>query len=68
MEEMRKCPFRRTAGGEFLPCYGATCAAYKEYEQMDFVPCGGSSVKSSVEHRLVPICRMLQEGGGALSV
>lgn len=65
---MKKCPFRRTADGAFLPCYGAGCAAYKEYEQMDFVPCSGSSGKSAVSHRLVPVCQMLQGGGGALSV
>lgn len=28
-----KCPFRQNEHGEFMPCYGAECMAYLEYDQ-----------------------------------
>lgn len=28
-----KCPFRKDEHGEFMPCYGAECMAYLEYDQ-----------------------------------
>ena len=32
-QEIKRCPFRKDAAGDFAPCYGASCMAYLEYDQ-----------------------------------
>ena len=31
-QKTMRCPFRKDEDGDFLPCYGAECMAYYEYD------------------------------------
>ena len=40
-EEIKRCPFRQTADGEFAECYRKECMAYAEKESIERSPMGG---------------------------
>ena len=31
-QKVMRCPFRKGENGDFMPCYGAGCMAYYEYD------------------------------------
>lgn len=60
-EPIKLCPFRQEHGnmndGGFLPCYGAECMAYLEYDATQFIPVTDGQEKLEAQH--VKLCRMM---------
>lgn len=54
MEEKR-CPFRKSADGEFVSCYGDECMAFTEYHTVNALA-GGTCLAKSQKYT---ICRMI---------
>ena len=59
----KKCPMRRTAEGDFLPCIGKECAAYGEYlEQYVTLEIGDLPQKRPVQQKIC-YCKMFATAG-----
>ena len=49
-ETKMMCPFRRKESGDFEPCYGKGCGAYREWKSYQFGKPGTNSTGKEVEN------------------
>ena len=60
-KEIKRCPFRKTADGEFAECYGAECMAYLEYDATPYTVFSKGGEQQESQH--ITMCHMMPMPG-----